>query len=124
MPFKYYEVTNFHLDAQQGQGGAYVVINKDVFARLPEAAKKAIDGLAYEKFSRRMGQNSDKMEAEFRGAVSHMPGHTVEKLAPAEAAAWKRILAPITEEWVKSTPNGAAVLAAYRAEIAAVRAGK
>jgi TRAP-type C4-dicarboxylate transport system substrate-binding protein len=124
MPFKYYEVTNFHLDAQQGQGGAYVVMNKDVFARLPEAAKKAIDGLAYEKFSRRMGQNSDKMEAEFRAAVSAMPGHTVERLAPAESATWKQTLVPIAEEWVKNTPNGAQILAAYRAEIAAVRAGK
>jgi TRAP-type C4-dicarboxylate transport system substrate-binding protein len=124
MPFKYYEVTSFHLDAQQGQGGAYVVMNKDVYAKLPADARKAIDGLSYEPFTRRMGQNSDKMEAEFRGAVSHMPGHTVEKLAPAEAATWKRILAPITEEWVKSTPNGAAVLAAYRSEIANVRAGK
>lgn len=124
MPFKYYEVTDFHLDAQQGQGGAYVVINNDVFAKLPEAAKAAIDGLSYERFSRRLGENSDRMEAEFRGGVAKMPGHTVEKLALAEAAVWKKTLAPITEEWVKSTPNGAAVLAAYRAEIANIRAGK
>jgi len=33
------------------------------------------------------------------------------------------LLATITEDWVKSTPDGAAVLAAYRAEIAKIRKG-
>ena len=30
-------------------------------------------------------------------------------------------VAPVTENWVKATPNGAAVLAAYRAEIVRAR---
>ena len=43
------------------------------------------------------------------------------KRAPLIAAAvalWKQRLAPIADEWVKETPDGARVLAAYRSEIA------
>ncbi len=39
-------------------------------------------------------------------------------LSPDEAKRWKAKLAPITAEWEKRTPNGPAVLTAYRAELA------
>jgi hypothetical protein len=45
-----------------------------------------------------------------------MPGHTLARLDPTEAAAWKRAAQPIVDKWVKTTPNGDKVLAAYIAE--------
>jgi hypothetical protein len=39
-------------------------------------------------------------------------------MSPADAQNWTRLLAPITDAWVKGTPDGARVLAAYRAEVA------
>jgi TRAP-type C4-dicarboxylate transport system substrate-binding protein len=122
--FKLYEVTDFHLDAQLGQGGAYVFMSKDVYAKLPAAAQRAIDRHSYEKLSAALGKASDAMEEFGRSSTRALPGHTIERLDPKEAAMWKQKLAPITEEWVRATPNGAAVLAAYRAELAAVRAGR
>jgi hypothetical protein len=53
-----------------------------------------------------------------------MAGHTVGELDAAEAARWKQRLTPVTEEWAKATPDGAKVLAAFRAEMANVRGGK
>jgi hypothetical protein len=35
----------------------------------------------------------------------------------------KRMAAPLTEEWVAATADGARVLAAYKAEIARIRGG-
>jgi hypothetical protein len=36
---------------------------------------------------------------------------------------WKQRVQPMLDEWVKTTPDGAHVLAAFRDEIAKVRAG-
>jgi len=121
LPFKLQEVTSFHLDAALGPAPAYTVMNKESFAKLPEAAQKAIDSLSGEGFSRRMGNAALRMEVEGRDAVGSMPGQHLAALDPAEAAKWKQLLTPITEQWVKDTPNGAAVLAAYRTEVAKAR---
>jgi TRAP-type C4-dicarboxylate transport system substrate-binding protein len=123
-PFKLQEVTNYHLDAPLGPAPAYVVMNKASFAKLPEAGRKAIDQLSGEHFTRRMADAAQRMDTEGRDRVLAMPGQHVTTLDPAEAARWKQLLTPITEQWVKDTPNGASELAAYRAELTANRAGK
>ena len=120
-PFKLQEVTSYHLDAPLGPAPAYVVMNKDAYAKLPEVGKKAIDKLSGEHFTRRMANAAQRMDTEGRDQVVAMAGQTVSILDPAEASRWKQLLAPITEQWIKDTPNGAAVLAAYRAEIANAR---
>jgi hypothetical protein len=61
------------------------------------------------------------MESDGRDRVAKMPGHTVATLDAAEAEAWRRILAPMVDDWVRETPDGAKVLAAYRDEIARIR---
>jgi TRAP-type C4-dicarboxylate transport system substrate-binding protein len=122
--FKLYEVTNFHLDAALGQGTAFVFMNKEAYAKLPVDGKQAVDKLSYEAFSRDLGKANDAMEDEGRTHARAMAGQTVERIEPKVAAIWKQRLAPLTEEWVKSTPDGAAVLAAYRAEIQKIRSGK
>jgi len=53
--------------------------------------------------------------------VRAMPGHTIAEMEPPEAARLRERIAPVVDEWVKRTPDGAAVLAAYRAEIAKIR---
>ena len=122
--FKLYEVTNFHLDAALGQGTAFVFMNKDAYARLPAEGKTAVDGPSYEAFSRALGQADDATEEDGRAHARALAGQTVERLDPKVAAIWKQRLAPLTEEWIKSTPDGAAVLASYRAEIRNIRSGK
>ena len=116
--FRLDEVTRFHLDVPFGNNPAYFMMNKDAYAKLPAKAKAAIDrntGLAW---SITMGRNSDEVEQESRERVRGLSGHTLGALDPAEVATWRHRLAPIAEEWVKATPDGARVLAAYRAEVA------
>jgi hypothetical protein len=48
---------------------------------------------------------------------------TITTLSPAEEAHWKERAKPVVDAWVAATPDGAKVLAAYRAEIAKIRAG-
>ncbi len=118
------EVTNFHLEAPLGFNTGYVFMNKDAYAKLPAKGREAVDKFSGESYVLRLIAADDTMEATGRDATKAMPGQTIAQLDPAEEARWKEAVAPVTEDWVKATPNGADVLAAFRAEVLAVRSGK
>ncbi len=116
--FKTYELTKYDLDVPFGNNPGAMLMNKRSYERLPEKAKKAIDENAGESYSRLMGKLSDTVEAESRKFTCKLKGHSCSTLSDEQSVRWKKLLAPITAEWVKRTPDGAHVLAAYRAELA------
>lgn len=121
-PFKLDEVTSHHLEVPLGGSTAFMFMNKKAYDRLPAKARAAIDRYSGEAYSRRMGLATVRMNEAGRKRVQAMAGHTVTKASKDEAERWRRRLAPLTEEWLARTPDGAAVLAAFRAEVAKVRA--
>jgi TRAP-type C4-dicarboxylate transport system substrate-binding protein len=118
------EVTNFHLEVPLGNNIGYVFMNKESYAQLPPKGRAAIDKLSGAAYVQRLVAADDTMEATGRDATKGMAGQTIAFLAPEEEARWKALVASVTEDWVKATPDGAKVLAAFRAEVEAVRAGK
>jgi TRAP-type C4-dicarboxylate transport system substrate-binding protein len=118
------EVTSFHLEVPLGTNTGFVFMNKDVYAGLPAAGRAAIDQFSGESYVERLSKADDAMEAVGINTTKAMAGQTIAQLDPAEEARWKALVAPVTDEWVKATPDGAKVLAAFRAEVLAVRAGK
>jgi hypothetical protein len=52
-----------------------------------------------------------------------MPGAVYHTLEPQELHRWYDRLRPMADAWVQKTPDGAKVLAAFRAEIARIRKG-
>jgi TRAP-type C4-dicarboxylate transport system substrate-binding protein len=123
MSFKLDEVTNHHLETQSGQFPAFVFMNKEAFAKLPDAGRAAIDKLSGPPFYKRMGEVTDRQEAEGRDLTKVKPGQVITKLDPAEEARWKKLAEPVIEGWVRTTPNGPAILTAFREEIKKIRAG-
>ena len=121
--FKLFEVADHHLEGPFGANTGYVVMNKEAYAKLPAAGRAALDAQSYEAFVRRIAREIRKSSDQSR-AFTQGKGQSITQLSPAEEARWKAQIAPVTEEWVKATPDGARVLAAYRAEIAAIRAGR
>jgi TRAP-type C4-dicarboxylate transport system substrate-binding protein len=115
------EVTNFHLEVPLGFNTGYVAMNNDSYAKLPPAGKAAIDKLSGKVFVERLVAADDTMQAVGRDATKALPGQTIAQLDPAEEARWKEAVAPVTEDWVKATPDGAKILAAFRDEVKAVR---
>ncbi len=115
--FKLQDVAHYHMTTPFGLFPAFIGMNSDSYASLSGAAKQAVDTLSGESFSRRIGVGldaaNDKAIAEFR----KMPGHEVIELGKDELARWDKLLAPVTEDWVKQTPDGAKVLSAFKAEI-------
>lgn len=117
------EVTNFHLEVPLGSNTGYVFMNKQSYAKLPPQGRAAIDKFSGEAYVKRLIAADDTMEARGRDMTKAMPGQTIASLAPAEEARWKALVAPVTAQWEKATPDGAPVLAAFRAALAAIRAG-
>jgi TRAP-type C4-dicarboxylate transport system substrate-binding protein len=124
MAFKLFEITKYHLETPFGLAPAYFVMNKDTYAKLPETARKSIDRHSGEALSGRIGKAGDDMDAANREKVKAMPGQEIYTLSPAERERWRKVLAPITESWIKATPNGAAILAGFKAEIERFRKEK
>ena len=122
--FKLFEVSTHHLNIPIGQQPAFIMMNKDSYARLPNAVRGAIDKLSGEPLARRYGKVVDAHDLGSQNEVRALPGHLLYRLEPAEAARWKQRLQPVTDDWVKNTPDGAVVLAAFRDELAKIRGGK
>lgn len=121
--FKLHEVTKYHLEAPLGEAPAYVFINKAVYERLPEKAKQAIDKYSGEAFSKHLGSENDTADRETSKEVEAMSGHTVGELSKDQYEHWRALMQPVIDEWVKETPDGAKILAAFREELKTICAG-
>ena len=122
LSFKLDEVTKHHLDVQFGLAGAYFFMNKDAYARLPEVAQKAIDKYSGEPLTKRLGAGGIEEDKKVKAKLAADPSRTIGPLAPAEKERWRKLFEPIVDEWVKTTPDGAKVLAAFQEEVAKIHA--
>jgi TRAP-type transport system periplasmic protein len=122
--YKLDEVTNYHLDIGLGSGGGMLMMNKDVYAKLPPAAKAAIDKNSGYVASEQLGIALDNIYASSEAEVRKRPGHIIAPLAAADREQYeKQIVQAEIDAWTKNTPNGATILAAYRDEAMKVRRG-
>ncbi len=121
--FKLAEVTKYHMDSDAGFAPAFMMMNKQSYARLPKKARDAIDTYSGAPYFERMGKVTDRMKDVGRKLVVAKSGHTVTTISPEERARWKEMAEPIRQEWVKSTPNGAAILAGFRKALDDIRSG-
>lgn len=119
-PFRLSEVAHAYLDVPMGGNPAFVFMSRKIYDGLPDVARKAIDDNSGEVFARMMGEFWDG----FNGVGRQMlegAGAEFSKLDPAEEARWKEKLEPVISKWSSDTPDGGAVLDAFRADVAAVR---
>jgi TRAP-type C4-dicarboxylate transport system substrate-binding protein len=116
--FKIHEVARHHLDVAMGSDSAMVFIGKKRYDSLPPQAKAAIDRHSFLPFSHTLGRAAD---GEWNRARSELAKDT-HTLSPQEEARWKKLVAPVAEQWARETPNGAKVLEAFRAEVKAFEA--
>ncbi len=122
--FKVYPLTKYHIDAPFGTTGGYFFLNKASYDRLPEKARHGIDMVSGEPATKDMGKRADDEDDRTRALVLGTNGHKQIKLSPAEVAQMKKMVSAYTDEWVKSTPDGAKVLAAYMAEVEKIEGKK
>jgi TRAP-type C4-dicarboxylate transport system substrate-binding protein len=124
-PFKLNEVTRYHLQAPFGGSATMIFMAKKKWDALPEAARKILAANAGEAESRRFGAFWDSASNGGRGMTQAMGDkQKIVTVTAEQSAALKQKLAPMTAAWVKATPGGDKVLAAFQADLAAVNAGK
>jgi TRAP-type C4-dicarboxylate transport system substrate-binding protein len=123
-PFKLQDVTFYHLETKLGGATGMVFLAKKRYEALPAAARKILDDNSGEAESRVYGKFWDDVDNEGRDMVKALGDkHQIVPLPPAIEVKWRAAVAPVIDDWVKTTPDGAKVLAAFRGEIAKVKAG-
>lgn len=123
-PYRLAEVTSYHYETQLGASTGMVFMAKKRYDALPPAARKILDENSGEAASRTLGQAWDEVADEAREKAEADPKQQVVMPSAADTERWKKIIAPVTDDWVKATPGGDKVLAAFRRYLAEVDAGK
>jgi TRAP-type C4-dicarboxylate transport system substrate-binding protein len=118
--FKVHEVAKYHLNAALGSDAAMLIVNKKSYDGLPAKAKAAIDKHSNLALSKKLGAAT---QAEWGRALNIVKDSTT-MLTPDQERQWKAALEPIAKEWSQTAPDGAKVLAAFRAEVASMRTQK
>jgi TRAP-type transport system periplasmic protein len=121
--FKLTDIVHNHVQASLGGEDAIMIMNNKTYARLSGKAKKAIDDNIGTGYTNWYNKVIDDTEHENIEITRKMSDQTIHKLPPAELAKWKKRIEPVIADWVKKTPDGARVLAAFRKEITAIRGG-
>ncbi len=124
-PFRLIEVTTYHVEARLGGGPTMLFMAKKRYDALPAAARQILDANSGEPLSRAFGVFSDQVQDDGRKLATGNPAkHTVVYPTPEQNAKWHQALAPLEAEWVKNTPGGDKMLAAYRQYLADATAGR
>jgi TRAP-type C4-dicarboxylate transport system substrate-binding protein len=123
-PFKLFEVTSYSVDTAFGGSQAFIFMSRKRYNALSVEARKAIDDNSGEKESASWGAYWDKLEEDGRQIFRSDPKKTLVTPTKEQTAIWRSEVAPITEEWVKTTPNGAKILETYRMLLEQAKAGK
>lgn len=118
--FKINEVTSHHLDEPLGAATAMMFINKRKYDSLPPAAKAAIDKYSYLPLTLLTGKATDANWEQARNGVKG----SINKLSPAQEKKWEEVTLPVVTNWVKNSPDGAAILKTFQQGIKNYRAGK
>lgn len=121
--FKLTDLAHNHVQASLGGEAAIMIMNNQTYAKLSGKAKQAIDANIETPYTNWFNKVIDDTERDNIAITQKMGNQTIYKLPPDELAQWKKRVEPVIAEWEKRTPDGAHVLAAFRKEIAAIRAG-
>jgi TRAP-type C4-dicarboxylate transport system substrate-binding protein len=122
--FKLTDIAKHHLLESLGGASAIMIMNNNTYAKLSGKAKQVIDANIGTGYTNWFNKVIDDTEHRNIDKVKHvMKDQTVDQLTPAQREAWKKRIQPVIDNWVKTTPDGAHVLAEFRKEIAAIRAG-
>jgi TRAP-type C4-dicarboxylate transport system substrate-binding protein len=120
--FKLTELLTGSVNLPFGRPGGYFFMNKETFGKLPANAQQAIDKFSGEEPSRVIGKELDDLDTGARARMVADPAKFREfNLETAEIDRLRQVLAPITSDWVAAVPNGAAVLEAFKKEVARIR---
>ena len=124
-PFKLAEVTSYHLETRLATSVGMIFMTKKTYDALSPAARQILDANSGEAESRAYGAFWDEQrKAGKEETLARGDKRLIVDPTPQQTAAWRQKLAPLEADWAKSVPDGARILAAYRAEPQTLEAAK
>ena len=123
--FKLQEVLHYHLEGLPlGAPAGFVVMNRQSYEKLTPKGKQILDRLSGETMSREFGQFMQDFGISLKNQVRASKDHHIYSLAPQERQRWIQTLEGVVRQWAASTPNGDKTMAAFKAEMQKISAGK
>jgi TRAP-type transport system periplasmic protein len=93
------KVVTYHIDAPLYVTPFVWVLNKDKMATLSPAQKKVMDEHCTTEWAEKVGSAWADFEIAGRVKIAAMAGHEMTKLTPEQVDAWRKAVAPVTEQW-------------------------
>ena len=93
------KVTKYHMDAPLYVTTFALVMNKDVYSKMSDRQKKAVDDNCNTEAAGRLGEPWGKFEDAGIDKVKAESGHEVYKLTPEQSAEWKKAAEPLVKTW-------------------------
>ncbi len=93
------KVTKYDMDAPLYVTTFALVMNKDVYDRMSDRQKKAVDDNCNTEAAGRIGKPWGDFEDAGLGKVKAEPGHDVYKLTAEQTAEWKKAAEPLVKSW-------------------------
>ena len=117
--WKLYELTHYYIVGPFGGGSSGMLMNKEVYEKLPPKAKKAIDMNSGPTESKKVGTWFYDFEESFMTKILQDPQNKRVSLTEEELKALQPHFDAVAESWAKSNPGGAETLKAFKDELAA-----
>ncbi len=95
------KVVTHHIDVPLYVTPFVWVLNKDKLASLSSAQKKVMDEHCTTEWAEKVGSAWADFEIAGRTKIAGMAGHEMVKLTPDQLDAWRKAVAPVTEQWAE-----------------------
>lgn len=99
--FNIHKAVKYHTNIPLYAGTFVWAMNKDWYQSLDGEQKKVIDQHCSNEWAGKAGAPYADFEDEGRTTLAKTSGHTVIQLEPAQIAAWKKAVEPITATWAQ-----------------------
>lgn len=95
------KVVTYHIDTPLYVTPFVWVLNKDKIASMSPAQKKIVDEHCTTEWAEKVASAWADFEAAGRAKIAATPGHEMTKLTPEQVDAWRKAVAPVTDQWAE-----------------------
>ena len=95
------KVVTYHIDTPLYVTPFVWVLNKDKLASMSPAQKKIVDEHCTTEWAEKVASVWADFESAGRTKIAATPGHEMTKLTPEQLDAWRKAVAPVTDQWAE-----------------------
>jgi TRAP-type C4-dicarboxylate transport system substrate-binding protein len=95
------KVVTYHIDTPLYVTPFVWVLNKDKLASMSPAQKKIVDEHCTTEWAEKVASSWADFESAGRTKIAATPGHEMTKLTPEQVDAWRKAVAPVTDQWAE-----------------------